>query len=294
MDVRSAQPAAAASAATSGSDAGRAPESAPQPASAPSATDSAPAASPRRPEPVQRWRLVFRRLLEAPVLAQREAAGAWEASLLTTDLPLALTDGERPRPRLAFGASPGGSLAADADLADVWLTERRPAWQVREALAGALPEGHELVTVHDVWLGAPALPGWVVASEITAMLRDAADPGALADACRAMLAAATLPRERRKGDRTVAYDLRPFLDALDATTAAGTTCVVMRLRHDPEKGVGRPDEVLAELGERLGSSLEPVELRRTRLLLAEDVDPDAGQRRRRQPAAATSPRRGRN
>jgi hypothetical protein len=43
----------------------------------------------------------------------------------------------------------------------------------------------------------------------------------------------------------------------------------MRLRHDPEKGVGRPDEVLAELGERIGRRFGDVTLVRTGLTLAE-------------------------
>ena len=47
----------------------------------------------------------------------------------------------------------------------------------------------------------------------------------------------------------------------------------MTLRHDPEKGVGRPEEVLAALGEAAGETLEPVELVRERLELGEPPAP---------------------
>ena len=46
--------------------------------------------------------------------------------------------------------------------------------------------------------------------------------------------------------------------------------IVMELRHDPEKGVGRPEEVLAELSERSGVALDDAVLVRERLVLAPD------------------------
>ena len=44
----------------------------------------------------------------------------------------------------------------------------------------------------------------------------------------------------------------------------------MELRHDPEKGVGRPEEVLAELSARSGVALDDAILVRERLVLAPD------------------------
>ena len=41
----------------------------------------------------------------------------------------------------------------------------------------------------------------------------------------------------------MAYDLRPFVEALAVEEAGGAPRLRMRLRHDPEKGIGRPDEV---------------------------------------------------
>ena len=42
----------------------------------------------------------------------------------------------------------------------------------------------------------------------------------------------------------------------------------MELRHDPEKGVGRPEEVLAELAGRSGVALDGAVIVRERLVLA--------------------------
>ena len=125
----------------------------------------------------------------------------------------------------------------------------------------------------------------------------------LTTAARTDLQVWTVYRQRPKGDRSVVYDLRPFVDALAIADDAGTDVtrsdvagsrtvrVAMRLRHDPEKGVGRPEEVLAELGERLGAPLEVVACRRTRLVLADDAPAQEPRPRRRTAIPAAGPRR---
>ena len=98
----------------------------------------------------------------------------------------------------------------------------------------------------------------------------------------------------------VAYDLRPFLAAVEVRGHPdGGVEIVMKLRHDPEKGVGRPEEVLAELSDRSGVSLERASLVRDRLVLAPErtaapsAQPAPGRARRMPQAAAASSRRDR-
>ena len=136
-----------------------------------------------------------------------------------------------------------------------------------------------------MWLGEAALPGRVVASVYRAVLESGStDTPRLTDAARLLLAAHTLPRERRKGDNVIAYDLRPFVEDVEVIESDGATAVRMTLRHDPEKGVGRPEELLAALGEALGASLRPVSLVRERLVLGDPPAPLVSAARRR-PAA---------
>jgi radical SAM-linked protein len=232
-------------------------------------TPPVPAApAPRAPEPVQRWRLFVRRRADASALAQREWQAAWEDALAASGLPVAFTDGVRSRPRLAIGAPLTQGLGAEREPLEILLTRRLPIWAVREALLAVLPEGHELTGIEDVWLGEPALSGRVLAADYEAVIPglSTADAGG---AVAAMLGAAELPRDRVRGERVVRYDLRPFVGSLEARDVAQGCVVRMRLRHDPEKGVGRPDEVLAELGDRLGRSLGDARVVRTGLVLAE-------------------------
>ena len=67
---------------------------------------------------------------------QRELAEGWVAAIEAAGLPVAWTEGARSRPRIAFGAPLPIGMAANAELIDVVMTERWPAWRVREALDG--------------------------------------------------------------------------------------------------------------------------------------------------------------
>ncbi len=200
-------------------------------------------------------------------------------------------DGPRGRPRFAAAAPLAAAIPGEAELLDVWLTQRLPRWRVREALAAVLPPGHSMGDVYDVWLGEAPLPGRVTASVYRAVLPPDADPAAVRAAAEALLAAGALPRERRKGEAMIAYDLRPFVQAIevaevDAVPGGGIPIVGptlrMTLRHDPEKGIGRPEDLLAALEEQVGFALEIRSLVRERLVLAAlPVAEEPGPRRRR-------------
>ena len=244
----------------------------------PEPPDRPPARAPR--EAVQRWRLVLTRTPLAGEIGQREQLAAWDQGLAASGLPVAGLDATPPKARFAPAAPLSASIPGEAELADVWLTERVPAWRARERIAASMPEGYALVEAYDVWLGAPALPGQVSASVYRATFATGAvDAGTLHLAVDALLRADALPRERQKGTTTVAYDLRPFLESLVVDERDG--CLRMTLRHDPERGIGRPEEVLGALGGQLGARLEPTTLVRESLVLAPPPPPVAANARPR-------------
>ena len=228
------------------------------------------------PEPRQRWRLTFARAAAADgeTPAGRDYISAWEAALRQSGLPVAIT--EAGRIRFALGAPLPARTAGQAELADIWLTDRVAAWRMREALERSLPGGHELVAVEDVWLGAPALAGRVAAADYRVTLRGNV-PRDLYAACGRLMAAEHLIRERAKGGGIRTYDLRPLLmsvglvGVVDAPDG-GHLAVSIRTRIHPELGSGRPEEVLAALEDELGEALEPVATVRERLVLIDDID----------------------
>lgn len=213
---------------------------------------------------------------DAPPLTQRELGDAWEGAIAASGLPVAWTDSATPRIRMSFGAALPLGVAGEAELIDVYLTERWPAWRVREVLSGSLPPGWMLVDLYDVWLAGPALPGRVVAADYRITFSGSVEPvgvdAAVVDAaCRRLLAAETLPRERSKGGGTVRYDLRPLLADIGVVEPGPPVIVRARTRFHPELGTGRPDEVIAALGEAVGVALGAATVVRERLILADDA-----------------------
>ena len=234
------------------------------------------------PEPRQRWRLTVRRGPEAPPLSQRDLSTAWETTLVASGLPVVIGDPLKPKPKVVFGAPLTVGMASDGELLEIVLTERLPAWQVREALTPHLPAGWTLIDLADVWIGGPALVGRVVAADYRVNLEGATHGSsgssgtgvptgeAVAAAARSLLAARTLPRERAKGDGTVRYDLRPLLAGIAILEGGPLVTIRIRTRFHPELGSGRPDEVVLALADALGTPIAIGSIVRERLILAGD------------------------
>jgi len=222
-------------------------------------------------EPRQRWRLVVARELAASQMTQRDVAAAWTAALADAGLPLVEGGAVRGRSRLSFGAPLPVGMAAERELIDVVLTERWPAWRVREALAHHMPDGWRLIDAFDVWLGGPPLAGRVVAADYRIELAGEPDPSVLGAAATDLMAATSISRERVKGGSTVSYDLRPLVTSI-AIRPGPPVLVRTRTRFDPELGTGRPEEVVGALGDRLDRALEIAAIVREQLLLAADAD----------------------
>jgi hypothetical protein len=224
-------------------------------------------------EPRQRWRITFTREAVSSERVGRVALDEWQRALTASRLPTLETAG---RARLAIAAPLPAAARGERELAELWLVDRRAAWQVREALDPVLPAGHGLVDTEDVWLGAPAIVAQVTAADWRIELARSGtdrDSERLRAAVDEMNDARAIPRVRLKGTTEKRYDLRPLLSGIrferGPDGAEGGPIVRARTRFHPELGAGRPDEVVAALAEASGLPLEVRTLTRTRLLLAE-------------------------
>jgi radical SAM-linked protein len=216
----------------------------------------------------QRWRLVFARDEEARFLSHLDAVKLWERAFRRGGIPVAMSEGFSPRPRVIFAAPLQLGMLAEHELADLFLAERLTSHDLRARLAAGMPRGYRIVELDDEWVGAPALAPQLAAADYRLNLlyieRSAAE-----ESIRALLAAERLPRERHREDKVVAYDLRPLLIDLHVRAGEiaagvgaaarrevpaavdGPVCVWMRLRHTQDEGSGRAEEVVAALAEAL-------------------------------------------
>ena len=242
----------------------------------PEATTAAP------PEPVQRWRLTFAREPVASDRVGKVALDEWQATLAASGLPIAVTPGTPGRARLAIAAPLAAAASGERELADIWLVQRRAAWEVREGLAPVLPTSHRWIGAEDIWLGAAALVGQVAAADWRIV--PAGDRWSDEDADRlrrgavSLNAARSIPRVRLKGTSERRYDLRPLLGdvAIEGRDRTGPgdgppPAILARTRFDHELGAGRPDEVVAALADASGLEITIASMKRVGLVLIADL-----------------------
>lgn len=160
-----------------------------------------------------RIRLSYSKLGKVRFTGHRDVAHLWERALRKARVPVAMSAGFTPRPRLAFGLALPTGAESKVELLDVILDGEVEAGELEELaprLTAALPVG---LDVTDVWRPAPdagSLQESVVASTWV-MLVDGDDvPGAVRRVDEA--GEVVLARER-KGERVV-DDIRPAILAL--------------------------------------------------------------------------------
>jgi len=206
---------------------------------------------------------------EARGLSHGEVESLWVEGLARAGVPVAMTETAHPRPKIAFAAPVPVDALAEREPIDLFLAERLRIADLRPRVLEALPPGHDLVDLFDVWIGEPALAARVVGADYRVEIPDV---DGLTDAFAELLASPRLERPRRKGDGRT-FDLRPLVVSLEVRPAdpgrpvAGAV-VRMRLRHLQEQGTGRPDDVLAALGDLLGRPLVATETVRECLVFA--------------------------
>lgn len=191
---------------------------------------------------VQRIRVRFTKTGELKAISHLDLMRAFERSLRRTGLPLRMTEGFNPHPRLNFPAPLGVGFEGtdevmEFDLAD-WVGPR----EVEERLRPQLPPGLDLL---DIKPAAPDQPAR--AREVTYRLTPAQElrdePRLAPEALAGLIAQTDISvRRHRKGkDKTV--NIRPFILSL---TRDGTD-LLLELKAGPEGSV-HPEEVLRALG----------------------------------------------
>jgi radical SAM-linked protein len=184
----------------------------------------------------------------------------WERATRRAGIPLAYSLGFHPQPKFQLASALPLGFSSRCEMADMWVdTDELDDLQFR--LQAALPSGLIIHQLEKVDERAPALQTQVIAAEFEVTLLDEVDTETLTRRLSTLIAAESLPRERRGK----AYDLRPLIETLTLTLAVS---VSLHLRLTAREGAtGRPEEVLAALE----IPFETTRIERTRLIFAEPV-----------------------
>jgi radical SAM-linked protein len=165
-----------------------------------------------------------------------DLAQAWERLLRRARMPVVYSKGFNPQPRLNLAAALPLGITSECELIDIWLETHVPAVDLLQRLTAAGPPGLTIHSVEEVAIKAPSLQSQLEAAEYDIVLEPLPE---LEDRVGALLAAVTLPRERRGKS----YDLRPLVLSI-WPEAQG---IGMQLAARPGN-TGRADEVLLALG----------------------------------------------
>lgn len=192
----------------------------------------------------------------------------WERSARRAGLALAYTQGFHPQPKMQLAAALPLGFSSRCELIDIRIEGDVELARLPERLHQAVPPGLKILNVEEIDEASPPLQTQVIAAEYEITLRDKIDEDQLTRSLDAVLAAESLPRERRGKD----YDLRPLIEELRRIEPdeKGHPRLFMRLTAIPS-ATGRPEEVLSALG----VEYEGTRVERTRFLFKENTGPAA-------------------
>jgi radical SAM-linked protein len=185
----------------------------------------------------QRVRIRFTKQGDLRWVSHRDLMRTWERLFRRAEVPLGMTEGFHPKPRMNFPSALAVGIAGDDEMLEVELSQAWSAEQLQEALAAHTP-GLEVKQVDVMPSGSKKAQAARVAFDVQVPEgRRAAAAQRIAE----FLAAASCEIERE--GRSTPLDLRPLVQELSLVD--GT--FKMRLRVDRE-GSARPREVLAAVG----------------------------------------------
>jgi radical SAM-linked protein len=190
----------------------------------------------------------------------------WERTVRRAGLPLAYTQGFHPGPKIQLASALPLGFIGCAEIVDLWINDPGDSsiLPYKEMLQSSSPPGLVISTVEVVDEHSPALQTRVISAEYDVALLESGSASGLDTAVTALLASASLPRERR--GKT--YDLRPLVESLELFPLDGSRPSRLHMRLAAREGAtGRPEEVL----DALGIPFETTCIERTRLILKESA-----------------------
>jgi len=191
-----------------------------------------------------RIRITFSKLGALRYTGHLDLHRLWERAMRRADLPLSYSQGFHPQPKISLASALPLGFSSRAEMLDVRFNEEISTDKIAARLKDNLPRDIQITHVNLVDEREPALQTQVISAAYTVQLTEPIDTLVLQQNIEALLAAESLPRERRGKF----YDLRPLIEMLTMGAESNeTTSLHMKLAAR-EGATGRPEEVLNALG----------------------------------------------
>lgn len=206
----------------------------------------------------QRFKIEFSKHGDLRFISHHDVMRLFQRALRRAGIELRMTQGFNPHPKMVFALPLGVGIESDCEILFLDTSRWYKAPELHERLEAELPGGIRLLKVELASPQAGAIPKEVAYVATMPESKEEADNG-IERKIEAFLRSQSVEIDRVREDRTVRIDLRPYVNALEATSEG----IRLRIKVTP-KGTARPEEVLRALG------LDPLALRirRTELNLA--------------------------
>jgi radical SAM-linked protein len=182
----------------------------------------------------------------------------WERAARRAELPLAYSQGFHPQPKISLAAALPLGFSSVCEVLDMRLTEELPLDGLKERIQQAVPSALHILEIESVDENLPAMQTLVIKAEYEVLFTEPIERPDLKQRVDSMLAAASLPRERRGKP----YDLRPLIEQVSVLENPLRLWMLLSAR---EGATGRPEEVL----EQIGIPADTVRVERTRLIFVD-------------------------
>jgi radical SAM-linked protein len=189
---------------------------------------------------VTKVRLRFAKCGDLRLVSHHDIMRCLERMLRRARVPLALTQGFNPRPKITFALALGLGIEGRREVVDLELAQPLEPSTLLSRLTTVAPPGFDWIDARPLPLDAP--PPQPRTVEYCIPVLDERRQMARSN-LQSLLASASWPFIRRRPTRTSTFDLRPPLVAVELTAEG---LLRFRLKVSPD-GSARPEELLEAL-----------------------------------------------
>jgi len=214
--------------------------------------------------------LKFHKNPEVRWISHLDLIKVWERAVRRARLPIALSQGFNPRPKMSLATALAVGVSSDAEYIEMELTEELPLKEILQRISSQMPSGLPVIEIGTLPEKSPALMSLVFASlyRITLPQNDTNEIEKLQSALTALMAEKqlVLNYQNREG-KTISQDLRPGV--LAAEWNAEQAVLLLKVETSSRLFV-RPQHFLTVLAQKMDRPdwhIEQVSLHRMELIM---------------------------
>ncbi len=218
----------------------------------------------------ERYRITYTKTDALRYVSHLDLQKIWIRTLLRAGIQLVYTEGFHPAPKISPGWPLALGWAGYGEMIDLWFdisgwtpsSAAQTETELIERINRNSPPGLKVTELKQIPLYDPALTTVIESAVYYAEFLSPVPPNQLNEQMAALLSRPAIERKRRNK----LYDLRPLIEDYRVRSEAGNSTVLEIRMAARDSAMGRPDEVMDELG----YDINTIRFSRVKLLLKQN------------------------